>query len=112
MRILSLYCGAGGIDEGLRQAGLSTTLAIDQDWDCCDTMQANHPHVEVVRSTVADMEDSLGHFDMVVGGPPCQDFSSANTQRTMNPVEVDRFWRIVRKTKATYAIMENIRNHL
>ena len=112
MKILSLYCGAGGIDEGLRQAGLHTTLAIDQDPDCCKTMQANHPDVEVVQSSVADVEASLGRFDMVVGGPPCQNFSTANTQKTMDPTEVNRFFRIVKESGARHLIMENVQGVL
>ena len=108
MRILSLYCGAGGIDEGLKQAGVHTTLAIDQDRDCCLTMQANHPDTEVVQSSVAGMEASLGRFDMVVGGPPCQNFSTTNTKKTMDPTEVNRFFRIVKETGAKHVMMENV----
>ena len=112
MRILSLYCGGGGIDEGLKQAGLTTTTAIDSDPDCCATMRANHPDTEIIHSTVRDAAASLGRYDLVVGGPPCQNFSTANTQKTMDPTEVNRFFRIVKNTGAKHVIMENVQGVL
>ena len=108
MRILSLYCGAGGIDEGLKQAGLQTTLAIDSDPDCCNTMRANHPDVEVINSTVREAAASLGRYDMVVGGPPCQDFSRAKFNRTKDPTEIELFGDIIRNTKASHFLAENV----
>ena len=95
MRILSLYCGAGGIDEGLRQAGLTTTMAIDNNPICCKTMRLNHPDTEVICDAIAALEGSLGKYDMVVGGPPCPESSTANTGHSNDASEVNRFWRIV-----------------
>ena len=112
MRVLSLYCGGGGIDEGLKQAGITTTTAIDTVKDCCETMRLNHPDTEVIQATVEDMEYSLGKYDMVVGGPPCPEFSYANIHRTNDASEVNRFWRIVKSTGARHAIMENVRGVL
>ena len=108
MKVLSLYCGAGGIDEGLRQAGIKTTLAIDIWKDACQTMKLNHPDTEVICSKVSDVKDSLGDFDMVVGGPPCPEFSRANIGRTLDPCEVNNFWSVVNLTNAKYWIMENV----
>ena len=107
MRVLSLYCGAGGIDEGLKQAGIKTTLAIDVDRDCCQTMKLNHD-CEILNGEVADYEKSLDDFDIVVGGPPCQDFSPANPKRTFDLTEVYRFWNIILKLKPKYYLMENV----
>ena len=112
MRVLSLYCGAGGVDEGLRQAGLHTTTAIDCEDYCCDTMRANHPNTEVIHALVADIYTTLSRYDVVVGGPPCQDFSIANTNRTMNPEEVHRFFDIVERVGAKHVVMENVRDVL
>ena len=112
MRILSLYCGAGGIDEGLRQAGLRTTTAVDRHPDCCETMRLNHPDTEVIKGTIADLEGTFGRYDMVVGGPPCPEFSTANTKHTNDPTEVNRFWRIAKATGARHVIMENVRGVL
>ena len=64
MKVLSLYCGAGGVDQGLKQAGIKTTLAIDYVEDCCKTMKLNHD-CEVICAKVSDYKDSLGDFDIV-----------------------------------------------
>ena len=109
MRIVSLFCGAGGIDEGLRQAGYKTSLAIDSDKDACASLKANHPEAEVECAVVADMKSTIGKADMVVGGPPCPEFSTANVVRTNDPTEVNLFWKIVKETKARYWLMENVR---
>ena len=110
MKCLSLYCGAGGIDEGLRLAGIKTTLAIDIWNDACETMKINHVYTEVICGKVSDIKSSLGNFDLVVGGPPCPEFSRAKTNRTFNACEVNNFWDIVEQVKAKYHIMENVQD--
>lgn len=109
MKVLSLYCGAGGIDEGLRQIGIKTTLAVDSERDCIETIKLNHD-CETICSKVEDTESTLDNFDIVVGGPPCPEFSRAKTNRSLNPVEVNRFWSIVDKIKPKYYLMENVQD--
>lgn len=108
-RVLSLYCGAGGIDEGLKQCGIKTTLAIDINKDACETMKLNHD-CEVINGKVSEYVESLGDFDIIVGGPPCPEFSRANKNRTFNSCEIDLFWSIVDKTKPEYYMMENVQD--
>lgn len=114
-KILSLCCGAGGLDEGIKQAGGCTTVAVDYDpklpeysKDCLETIKLNHPTTETIYSNILDIENSLGYFDIVVGGPPCQDFSSANVNRKFDLTLVECFFRIVEKVKAKYWFMENV----
>lgn len=116
MKIVSLCCGAGGIDEGIKQAiGIEPYLAVDFDpekpeysKDCLETIKLNHPTTETLYSNILDVEDSIGKADAVVGGPPCQKFSTANTNRDFDDTLVKCFWRIVEKTKAKYWFMENV----
>ena len=107
MKVLSLYSGAGGTDEGLKQAGIKTTLAIDIDKHCCNTMKLNHD-CEVLQGEVSDYIDSFGKQDIVVGGPPCPQFSRANPRRKYDMTEIDNFWIIVKQTKPKYYLMENV----
>src|SRR3989304_7126520 len=109
MRVLSLYCGAGGIDEGLKQAGIKTSLAIDCERDCIETIKLNH-ECETIISKIEDVESSLDNFDIIVGGPPCPEFSRAKVSRTLDPTEVNRFWSIVEKIKPKYFLMENVQD--
>lgn len=107
MRVISLYCGGGGIDEGLRQAGIKTTLAIDSNEDCCRTMKINH-ECETICDTVLNAQKSIGRADIIVGGPPCPEFSRAKLERTFDSTEVDLFWNIVHEIMPKYHLMENV----
>ncbi len=109
MKVLSLYCGAGGIDEGLKQAGIKTTLAIDIDKHCCNTMKLNHD-CEVLPGEVSTYLDSFGKQDIVVGGPPCPQFSRANPGRKYDMTEIDNFWIVVKQTRPKTYMMENVQD--
>lgn len=107
MKVLSLYCGGGGVDEGLKQAGIETTLAIDNWKPAIETMKANHD-CETILSDVKDVKDSLDKFDIIVGGPPCPEFSNAKIDKTFDPTEVNFFLEILDKLQPKYHLMENV----
>jgi len=114
-KILSLCCGAGGLDQGLKESGLETTLAVDYDpkrpkysQDCLETIKLNHPDTETLCGDILENEDSFGKFDIVVGGVPCPEFSNAKTDKTYDDTLVKCFWRIVEKTHAKYWLLENV----
>jgi len=81
---IDLFCGAGGITEGFRQAGFRCLYANDVMPEGIDTFRHNHPDtwaecrdIELVNT--AEIRASLGvekgELDVLVGGPPCQGFS-------------------------------------
>lgn len=108
MKTISPYCGAGGIDEGLKQVGIITTIAIDHWKDACETFKLNHPDTEVICGKVADYIESLPKADIVVGGAPCPEFSNANVERTFDLCEVNNFWKVVEKCQPGIYLMENV----
>ena len=108
MRIVSLYSGGGGMDEGLRQAGFKTALAVETDPAACATLKQNHPGTEVLQSTVQDAQSTIGRADMVIGGPPCQAFSRATPAPTYDGTEVRRFFEVTQDAGARHWIMENV----
>lgn len=81
MRVVDLFCGAGGLSLGLRRVGFDVVGAFDF-WDAAvDVYRRNvgdHVHLVDIRDvvtlapTVLDLQP-----DIIVGGPPCQDFSPA-----------------------------------
>lgn len=110
-KIISLYCGAGGIDEGIKQAGFKTAIAIDFDKDACDTFKLNHPDTEVICGKVGDYVHCLPEkVFAVVGGPPCPEFSRANTGRSFDMCEVNNFWQVVENCKPEHFLMENVQD--
>lgn len=115
MTVISLYSGAGGIEEGLKQAGIKTDIAIDNckkfpHQDPLMTIKLNHPDCEVICGNVADFIESLPKAEIVVGGPPCPEFSRANSNRSFDMCEVNNFWKVVEKTKPKIFLMENVQD--
>jgi DNA (cytosine-5)-methyltransferase 1 len=94
-KIVSLFSGAGGLDLGFRDAGFPLTFAVDKAPAAIQTHQRNF---KGTSSIAADLEDLgpdgiLKHLDQlltpgesigVIGGPPCQGFSRANTGSAPN----------------------------
>ena len=72
---LDLFCGAGGLSRGFVDAGFTCTLAIDHDEAAVETHRLNFDS-PVKRVDVTTMSD-FPRVSVVVGGPPCQGFSSA-----------------------------------
>lgn len=87
--VLSLFCGAGGLDLGFEQAGFRVRAAYDRNDESIASYNHNRQHAPVGR--VADVRNlSLDQLDAdcggacapvgVIGGPPCQSFSKANNR--------------------------------
>jgi DNA (cytosine-5)-methyltransferase 1 len=91
-RLLSLFSGIGGLDQGFSDAGFITELAVDNDLESVKTFAFNHPESVVVREDVnrIDIEklDEIMGYELkpvgVVGGPPCQSFSVSNVYQRVN----------------------------
>src|SRR6202040_2712812 len=81
--IWSFFSGALGLDLGFEQAGLPTTLAVELDECCCETIQKNRPELQVLNDDVTRLKGSdlrrvrncPGDVFLMIGGPPCQSFS-------------------------------------
>jgi DNA (cytosine-5)-methyltransferase 1 len=81
---IDLFCGAGGITQGFRQAGYHCLYANDLMPEAIDTFRQNHPTMRaeckpIEEVNAATLRRSLGlrngDLDVLVGGPPCQGFS-------------------------------------
>jgi len=81
MRAVDLFSGCGGLSLGLENAGLDVVAAYENWKAAASIYQQNfsHPVFEFDLSNVKDAVEHINQFnpDIVVGGPPCQDFSSA-----------------------------------
>jgi len=73
--VTDLFCGAGGLSLGLREAGFNPVRAIDCWGPAVNTYQANlGDHVSLCS---IDQTTTFPYSDLIAGGPPCQGFSSA-----------------------------------
>jgi len=89
-QIISFFCGAGGLDLGFAEAGFDVAFAADYDAAAIATHNANGvapvaQQIDLLKATapqIAKKLDAAGIVPIgVIGGPPCQGFSRANTQR-------------------------------
>ncbi len=81
MDAVDLFCGVGGLSLGLQEAGINVKAALD-NWDAAvDVYNRNvGPHAQTLDlSDPANAIDLITPLqpDLIAGGPPCQDFSSA-----------------------------------
>ena len=80
---VDLFCGAGGLSEGLTQSGWRVLAAADHDPDACATYRANFPGTHLVGGDLTDPRNhaalrgavSRARLDLLAGGPPCQAYS-------------------------------------
>lgn len=122
--VVSLFSGAMGLDIGLEQAGLRTVVAQDIDRWCVETIRRNN-HIAVegdVRDLLAQ-DPTLGHLldacDMrgkeifaVVGGPPCQPFSTAGKRLGITDERGQLstyFVQAVQALQPRFFVMENVK---
>ena len=115
MKALDLFCGAGGMSLGLQQAGIYTVAAFDHWAKAVETYNANIPggHAHVADlATEIERVVKVGRkheVDVVCGGPPCQDFSTAG-----NRVEGERagltqtFAELCIAIQPEWVLMENV----
>jgi DNA (cytosine-5)-methyltransferase 1 len=82
---LDLFCGCGGFSLGLERAGFQGLAAIDFNHEAIQVFQANFPKIphilekDLTQFSPSDLEALIGtrQIDLIVGGPPCQGFSTA-----------------------------------
>lgn len=112
LRIIDLFCGPGGFSAGFETAGFKVVAALDYDKDAVTTYTANHA-VAARQQDLTDFDYSnLPEADIVIGGPPCTQFSSAKSNKTRNVLDglllVQSFLRCVYEKQPKYWIMENV----
>ena len=83
LTVLDLFCGAGGFSEGFRQAGYEIIMGVDNWKPAIQTFQLNFPNstalLKDIRSlTENEIENLLPNTDILIGSPPCQNFSNSN----------------------------------
>ena len=93
IKIIDLFCGAGGFAEGFLSTrhNFKLVYALDIDKWASETARKNHPNTRVDNSDIRKIDPKKisreikeNSVDLIIGGPPCQGFSSLRPNRASN----------------------------
>ncbi|WPQ63415.1 DNA cytosine methyltransferase [Chitinophaga sancti] len=113
MRTIDLFSGCGGMSLGFQNAGAEILAAYDNWKPAIDVYEQNfdHPIHNVDLSSEEAITDIRNlNPDLIVGGPPCQDFSSAgHRNEKLGRADLTvAFANIVSEVRPNYFVMENV----
>lgn len=119
LRVLDLFCGCGGISFGLEWTNRFVTVCgIDLLRDRVNSFLINHPYANAIVGDICKINAPLvrevtGDIDVVVGGPPCQGFSSIRPFRTLTEGDrrnslVEHFVALVGSLQPRWFLFENV----
>lgn len=123
LKAISLFSGAMGLDLGVEKAGVEIRLCVEMNKQAASTIRENTniPVIDRDITTVPATEllEASGlkasEVDLVVGGPPCQAFSTAGARRGLDDFRgnvIIQYLRVVSEIQPKYFILENVRGIL
>jgi DNA (cytosine-5)-methyltransferase 1 len=122
IRVLSLFSGVGGLDIGFHQAGFTIVEMVEIEKQFSETLITNAQIGRLFEGSIPvniDIceydPDHLGRIDFIIGGPPCQTFSSAG-RRAHGVLGTDdkrgvlfrEYVRLLEKLKPEGFLFENV----
>lgn len=121
LRVVDFFCGAGGMSQGMKMAGMKVVVGVDIDKNCKETYEANHPDayfhqcdIRNARRTFLQKEYGVERNDdnmVFVGCSPCQHWSILNTLKASSLETkglLGDFWRFVSYYNPGYVVVENV----
>jgi DNA (cytosine-5)-methyltransferase 1 len=121
---LSFFSGAMGLDLGIEKAGFNIRLACEVDKFCRQTIAVNRPNTallgdinnyepdDILEAARLTSQDDI---DLIVGGPPCQAFSTAGKRKAFYDERGNVFLKyldLALSLKPKYFVIENVRGLL
>lgn len=120
-KFIDLFCGCGGLSKGFEQAGFHSIGGIDFNQSAIDTFNHNFKQskglccdlLEMSTEQIRKEYKDLSVIDVVIGGPPCQGFSSANRYKSEGEDPRNKlffeFVKFVDLAKPKAILIENVR---
>ncbi len=124
LKALSFFSGCMGLDLGLEKEGIQVLLACEIDTAARKTIEINRPDMALIGDIRDYSADEIRNYaglsvndeiDLIIGGPPCQAFSSAGKRQGFNDERGNVFLRFVDliiELKPRFAVIENVRGLL
>lgn len=130
---IDLFCGAGGMSEGIIQAGFHIIYSNDKSHEAIKTYSNRHEQLSLIngKNTIIECEDiskisgdsikqkisTLSeyytpnlHINAIFGGPPCQGFSRAGLRNKNDPRNFlfREYIRVISEILPDYVVLENV----
>jgi DNA (cytosine-5)-methyltransferase 1 len=118
-KAISLFAGAGGCSLGFKQAGYDIIYATDFDKAAIETYKTNFPETKTeckdinsidFSQLLKDLQIQVGEIDILIGGPPCQGFSTAGPRFWDDPRNhlLKQYVRALEIIQPKWFLMENV----
>ena len=125
MKIIDLFSGVGGLSHGFEDVGFEPVVAIDFWDDAIKTYNHNRKDKVGVSMDITDFNDNVlpqiigkHAIDGIIGGPPCQGFSTARLSNATEKIDKFNesrnhlyleFFRTVDVVRPKFFLIENVR---
>jgi len=121
---LSFFSGAMGLDQGIEKAGFDIRLTCEIDKYCRQTIALNRSKVallsDINQYSATDIREaaklnSVDEIDLIMGGPPCQAFSTAGKRQGFKDARGNVFLKyldLALELQPKYIVIENVRGLL
>ncbi len=126
---IDLFSGAGGLHIGFENAGFEIKLCIDNNDIVEKTHKRNFPNIPIINRDInqiptSEIREYLEgiNVDVIIGGPPCQGFSTIGHRVSSNPEKRSKkdprnelvltYARIINEIRPKFIIMENVKGIL
>lgn len=111
MKVLDLFSGIGGFSLGLERAGMETVAFCEIDKKAQLVLKKHWPNVPIFEDVSTLKGDEIGSVDVICGGFPCQDISTAGKGEGLSGSRSGlwyEFHRLINELRPKYAIIENV----
>lgn len=126
---IDLFSGAGGLHIGFEREGFDIKLCIDNNDLVERTHKRNFPNIPIINRDINEVPtDEIKSYlsndkvDIIIGGPPCQGFSTIGKRVSSNPEKrakkdprnelVITYARIIKELQPKFIVMENVKGIL
>ncbi len=118
-KTVDLFCGAGGLSLGFEMAGYEVLAGVDNEESFLKTFEKSHDDATSInrdlsnngiKQVIEEQKIDPGILDVVIGGPPCQGFSTAGDRMIDDPRNklVKEYTKAVKQIKPDVFLMENV----
>lgn len=125
VKAISFFAGAGGLDLGIMQAGFDLQLSVELESVYCETLEKNHPGLTVKQGDIMEYNreriykeaelKSNDEVDLMIGGSPCQSFSTAGKRQAFSDPRGQamlKYADLVNELQPKFFLLENVKGFL